>query len=103
MKTLTIIKKKYQRNLPNWQINTIYFKIDNQEFVIDIVYMNNLKQNVFVFGNKITNTLSVIKNFYNLSDDEIKEFGNYFLHKLRCYSKYSVKGPDSFNYPKWIR
>lgn len=81
-----IIKKQYPRN-DRYNTNTVYFKVDDLDLKIDIVYleMNNKRFNAFLDNSKYANVEKVITTKY--TNINFENFKKYFMYKLYKYSK----------------
>lgn len=79
---ITIIAKEKARNV-NWNTNKVYFKINNDEMDITILYIKSLKMNSFITDISYNNVKTYCKK-HNIDFNQFKDRFLYFLYK---YSK----------------
>lgn len=89
---IKILYKEYPRNLDH-EVNHVCFTLDGKEFKLPIIYIKQLKRNVFLSDAALTEFEKYVEKNYNNNVETVK---NYFLYCLYNYSK--GRGLEPTNY-----
>ena len=79
---IKILYKERPGNLDN-QVNHVYFTLDNKEFKLPILYIKQLRKNVFLGDAALKEFENYVKMHYDCEVEKVKDL---FLYELRWYS-----------------